>query len=71
MSVSLPECLPPLRQELRLHEAPAAENGAPRWTLEDPVRGQFFQLGWLETEFLAHWQSSAEELLKRIAKPQP
>ena len=68
MSASLPECLPPLRQELRLHEAPAAENGAPRWTLEDPVRGQFFQLGWLETEFLAHWQSSAEELLKRICQ---
>ena len=68
MSAGLPECLPPLRQELRLHEAPAADNGVPRWTLEDPVRGQFFQLGWLETEFLAHWQSSAEDLLKRICQ---
>lgn len=62
------ECLPALRQELRLHAAPAAENGAPRWTLEDPVRGLFFQLGWLETEFLANWTRSAPALLSMIGR---
>lgn len=44
-----------LRDDLRLHPGPANPDGSPSWTLEDPLRGQFFRLGWLETELLAHW----------------
>ena len=33
-----PLALIPLRRDLDLHEAPPLENGAPTWTLHDPVR---------------------------------
>ncbi|CAM3759166.1 Peptidase family M50 [Vibrio aerogenes CECT 7868] len=58
--------LPPLRQELRLHPAPDDVYGAPRRTLEDPIRGRFYQLGWLETEFLANWSDSPEKVLRDV-----
>lgn len=47
--------LPPLREELLLHQAPPDHNGNPRWTLEDPARNRFFQIGWAEMEMLARW----------------
>ncbi|MCE0495920.1 HlyD family efflux transporter periplasmic adaptor subunit [Vibrio salinus] len=58
--------LPLLRQELRLYPAPESEHGSSRWTLEDPIRGRFYQLGWLETEFLANWSISPQKTLSRI-----
>ena len=57
--------LPPLREELLLHRAPAAHDGSPGWTLEDPGRGLFFQIGWAEAEMLARWQLGTPE---RIAE---
>jgi putative peptide zinc metalloprotease protein len=53
----LPDPLPALRQELSLHEGPAAENGAPTWMLHDPVRHLYFRLEWLAFEILARWHS--------------
>jgi putative peptide zinc metalloprotease protein len=47
--------MPPLREELRLHRGPADREGTPRWTLEDPARNRFFQIGWAEMEMLARW----------------
>ncbi len=47
--------LPALREELLLHRAPPSHDGAPAWTLEDPGRGRFFQIGWDEAEMLARW----------------
>ncbi|WP_348690017.1 efflux RND transporter periplasmic adaptor subunit [Acidovorax soli] len=47
--------LAPLREELLLHQAPRSHDGAPAWTLEDPGRGKFFQIGWVEAEMLARW----------------
>lgn len=47
--------LAPLREELLLHPAPRAHDGSPAWTLEDPGRGQFFQIGWAEAEMLSRW----------------
>jgi putative peptide zinc metalloprotease protein len=47
--------LPPLREELLLHAAPASHDGVPAWTLEDPGRNQFFQIGWAEAEMLSRW----------------
>lgn len=47
--------LPPLRQELLLHRAPDSHDGTPTWTLEDPGRNLFFQIGWAEAEMLARW----------------
>ena len=38
---------PVLRQELTLHHGPRDTNGAPTWTLHDPVRNQYFSLDWI------------------------
>ncbi|MCK9389196.1 MAG: HlyD family efflux transporter periplasmic adaptor subunit [Sulfuritalea sp.] len=47
--------LPQLRQELSLHEGAPTESGAPTWTLQDPVRNQFFRIEWLPFEILSRW----------------
>lgn len=47
--------LPPLREDLRLHEGPDADDGSPTWVLEDPACDQFFQLGVLQAECLKRW----------------
>ncbi|NIF86048.1 HlyD family efflux transporter periplasmic adaptor subunit [Comamonas sp. Tr-654] len=47
--------LTPLRQELLLHRAPDGHDGSPAWTLEDPGRNQFFEIGWADAEILARW----------------
>lgn len=49
------ESLGELRNELRLFEGPVERGGAPTWTLEDPLSGQFYRLGWQEMEILARW----------------
>ena len=48
--------LPPLREDLRLHEAAPERDGSPAWTIQDPVGNRFFRIGWLEFELLAHWR---------------
>lgn len=47
--------LPPLREELSLHAGPALGTGEPSYTLEDPVRNQFFRIDWMTYEILARW----------------
>lgn len=47
--------LPALREDLGLHPGPALKSGAPTWVIEDPVRGRFFRIGWLEFELLSRW----------------
>lgn len=51
--------LPPLREELLLHEGPRLADGSPSWTLEDPGRGAFFRIGWVEAEMLSAWQEGS------------
>ncbi len=51
----------PLREELLLHRGPPAHDGSPTWTLEDPGRGLFFQIGWAEAELLARWSLRAPQ----------
>jgi putative peptide zinc metalloprotease protein len=53
-----------LRDELRLHEGPADFSGAPTWTLEDPLSGRFYRLGWLEMEMLARWHLDSAEAIQ-------
>jgi len=48
--------LPPLREELTLHDGPAGQDGAPTWTLHDPLRNQYFHLSWPAFEILSRWQ---------------
>jgi putative peptide zinc metalloprotease protein len=49
--------LPDLRQELRIEPGAPLVNGAPSWTLFDPVRHAFFQLGKIEFRILSRWAS--------------
>jgi putative peptide zinc metalloprotease protein len=54
-SVSPPLALPMLRQELRIERGAPQVGGAPSWTLFDPVRHMFFQLGRIEFSILSRW----------------
>lgn len=64
--------LPPLREDLALHPGSTQKDGAPSWVIEDPLKGRFYRIGWLEFEVLARWhlgdaarvvQSVSEETL--------
>lgn len=47
--------LPELREELTLHPGPSGGDGAPTWSLQDPVRNLFFRIDWATFEILARW----------------
>lgn len=53
--------LPPLRQELTVHPGPRGADGAPSWTLHDPLRNQFFRLSWPAFEMLSRWHLGQPE----------
>jgi putative peptide zinc metalloprotease protein len=53
--------LPGLRQELRLEPGAPLVNGAPSWTLFDPVRHAFFQLGRIEFQIFTRWAEGSFE----------
>jgi putative peptide zinc metalloprotease protein len=44
--------LPVLRPDLEFHRGPDDEDGAPTYTLHDPVRGTFEKLTWVQAEIL-------------------
>lgn len=55
--------LPALRQELRVEPGAPLVNGAPSWTIFDPVRHAFFQIGRIEMAILSLWPGrSAQEV---------
>jgi putative peptide zinc metalloprotease protein len=57
MSIPAPlTLLPPIRQELALHPGPSGADGAPTWTLHDPVSNQFYQISWPAFEILSRWR---------------
>ncbi|MEP9315888.1 biotin/lipoyl-binding protein [Pseudomonas sp. LABIM340] len=47
--------LPALRPDLQLSPAAPALDGAPQWTLADPLRGRYFKLGGAAVRLLRHW----------------
>ncbi len=55
--------LPPLREELTLHEGPSAESGAPTWSLQDPVRNAYFRIDWISFEILSRWHLGNPEAI--------
>jgi putative peptide zinc metalloprotease protein len=60
--------LPPLRPELRISPAGRDRDGAPVWTLHDPVNNQFYRLGWMEFELLSRWPlGRADEVLRQVS----
>ena len=63
--------LPSLRQDLRLFDSGSDRDGAPQWTIQDPVRNRFFRIGWLEYECLLHWSGTAADIAAAIASTTP
>jgi len=65
----------PLREDLHLHEAAPDREGAPTWSIQDPVTNRFFQIGWLEYECLLRWSGasggSAAAIAQDIARHTP
>lgn len=53
--------LPPLRQELQIRPGPPQVNGAPSWTVFDPIRHSFFQVGHTEFRVLTLWAAGAQD----------
>lgn len=67
-----PDGLPPLRPDLRLHDGPPLDNGAPTWTIHDPVRGRYFRIGRLEVALLRRWDAvGIEALVARVNRETP
>ncbi len=61
------ELLPALRSELKLEPVQFDKTGQPKWTLQDPIRGKYYRLGWLEFELLSRWAcSDISTLIRRI-----
>ena len=60
--------LPPLREDLTLLPGPADANGAPSWTIYDPVRHRYFRFDRAGFEFLSRWDAgSGAALLSAVA----
>jgi len=57
-----------LREELTLHPGPVAADGAPTWSLQDPVRNAFFRIDWPTFEILSRWSAgSAQRIVDWVA----
>jgi putative peptide zinc metalloprotease protein len=59
--------LPPLRDELTVHAGPVGADGAPTYTLHDPLRNQFFRLTWAAFEIVSRWGLGNPEAIAEAA----
>lgn len=60
--------LPPLREDLRLHEGAPNVDGSPSWVIQDPVNNLFYRIGWLEFELLSRWHLANSDALLASAR---
>ena len=63
--------LPALRADLQLSPAGPALDGAPQWTLADPLRGRYFKLGATAIRLLRHWPLGDAERVLQAANREP
>lgn len=63
--------LPGLRADLQLSSAAPALDGAPQWTLADPLRGRYFKLGAEAMRLLRHWQLGDPARVLQAANTEP
>jgi len=60
---------PELRDELALHAGPRSNQGAPTWSLHDPVRNLYFRIDWLTFEVLCRWHfADSEKIAQSLHK---
>lgn len=61
--------LPPLREDLALHPGGTQRDGSPSWIIEDPLKGRYYQIGWLEFEVLSRWSlGDVKSIIRSIAE---
>ncbi len=59
--------LPPLREDLKLFESARGPDGAPHWTVYDPVRNSYFGIGWMAMQCLTRWSvGKADRLIEQV-----
>lgn len=63
--------LPALRADLQLSPAAPALDGAPQWTLADPLRGRYFKLGAAAVRLLRHWSLGEPQQVLAAANGEP
>ncbi|WP_191622942.1 biotin/lipoyl-binding protein [Pseudomonas fluorescens] len=63
--------LPALRADLQLSAAAPAFDGAPQWTLADPLRGRYFKLGSPAVRLLRHWALGDPQRVLAAANAEP
>ena len=63
--------LPGLRADLQLSPAAPALDGAPQWTLADPLRGRYFKLGAAAVRLLRHWSLGDAQQVLAAANAEP
>lgn len=66
-SAALSQPVPELREELTLHPGPPGGDGAPTWSLQDPVRNLFFRIDWTTFEILSRWALGTPTLIAERA----
>ena len=62
--------LPKIRDDLKLLETSAAEDGSKRWLLFDPIQNKYFNIAVDAFELISNWQSDIklEEFIKILEK---
>ncbi|MDT4801937.1 Peptidase family M50 [compost metagenome] len=63
--------LPALRPDLQLSPAASGLDGAPQWTLADPLRGRYFKLGAVAVRLLSHWALGDPQRVLDAANAEP
>ena len=59
--------LPPLREDLKILSGTPTAEGIPTWNIHDPVRHQYFQIGWTAFQLLSQWHvRSATALIEAV-----
>ncbi|WP_176514243.1 site-2 protease family protein [Pseudomonas faucium] len=63
--------LPALRPDLQLSPGAPGLDGAPQWTLADPLRGRYFKLGAAAMRLLRHWALGDAQQVLQAANAEP
>ncbi|MGD9852323.1 MAG: site-2 protease family protein [Nitrospirales bacterium] len=59
--------LPPLREDLQIFPGTPTPEGVPTWNILDPVRQQYFQIGWTAYHILSQWSAgTAKKIVTRV-----
>ncbi len=59
--------LPPLRDDIQIVKGMATIQGEPTWTIVDPIRNAYFQIGWGAYQLLSRWKAGTlEHLITRV-----